>query len=124
MHYCIKFTLLAIVSTLLLGCEKSQDATRLKETIIEKRIHFFLNSNLEAKFTAAFDSNGFVRHSARPKGEYYVEGLEIRIKDFENVRLVFSSHTISEGDIFEAFSDSEPSGLEFTITKIEPIQID
>ena len=32
---------------------------------------------MNAKFSAAFDNEGIVKHSARQDGEYYVEGLEI-----------------------------------------------
>ena len=119
---------MTILSIVFFGCAESQrlepfkDKIQLRESIVNKKIHFTLNSNLNAKFSAAFDGEGIVKHSARPDGEYYVEGLEIMVKDGENVRLVFDKHTISEGDFFKAYNESEPSVLEFTINKIEVIE--
>ena len=120
--------LTTIAAGVLVGCGKSQspepsnESVQLKETIVNKKIHFSLNSNLNAKFSAAFNGEGIVKHSARPDGKYHVEGLEIKIKDAENVRLVFDEHKISEGDTFKAYSDSQPSVLEFTINKVEELK--
>ena len=124
----MKNILITIAAVVLVGCGESQppepqnESVQLKETIVNKKIHFTLNSNLNAKFSAAFNGEGIVKHSARPDGKYKVEGLEIKIKDTENVRLVFDKHKISEGDTFKAYSDSQPSGLEFTINKVEELK--
>ena len=94
----------------------------INHLINNKKIYFSLNSNLNAKFRASFNSEGVTQHSARPDGKYHVEGLEIKVKDAESVRLVFDKHKISEGDTFKAYSDSQPSGLEFTINKVEELK--
>ena len=115
-----------IAAVLLVGCGESQhtkpsnESLKLKDTIVNKKIYFSLNPKiLNAKFWASFNSEGVTQHSARPDGKYHVEGLEIKVKDAESVRLVFDKHKISEGDTFKAYSDSQPSGLEFTINKVE-----
>ena len=117
-----------IAAVLLVGCGESQhtkpsnESLKLKDTIVNKKIYFSLNSNLNAKFWASFNSEGVTQHSARPDGKYHVEGLEIKVKDAESVRLVFDKHKISEGDSFKAYSDSQPAGLEFTINKVEELK--
>ena len=121
----MKLLLTAIIAVVLAGCGESQhtkpsnEPLKLKDTIVNKKIYFSLNSNLNAKFCASFNSEGVTQHSARPDGKYHVEGLEIKVKDAESVRLVFDKHKISEGYTFKAYSDSQPSGLEFTINKVE-----
>ena len=57
-----------------------------------------------------------------PVGKYHVEGLEVKVMDAENVRLVFNKHKMSEGDTFKAYSDSQPLGLEFTINEVEELK--
>ena len=119
----MKYLLITIAAVVLVGCgeslhtEPTNESLKLKDTIANKKIYFSLNSNLNAKFWASFNSEGVTQHSARPDGKYHVEGLEIKVKDAESVRLVFDKHKISEGDTFKAYSDSQPSGLEFTINK-------
>jgi len=124
----MKHLLIIIAAVVLVGCEESlhteptNESLKLKDTIANKKIYFSLNSNLNAKFWASFNSEGVTQHSARPDGKYHVEGLEIKVKDAESVRLVFDKHKISEGDTFKAYSDSQPSGLEFTINKVEELK--
>ena len=120
--------LITIAAVVLVGCggsrtqESLNKPVQLKDFIVNKKVHFNLKSDLNAKFWCVFDDEGITRHSARPDGKYYVEGLEIKVKDVENVRLVFSNHEISEGDTFKAFSDSQSSALEFSINKIEELK--
>ena len=124
----MKYLLITIAAVVLAGCgeslhtEPTNESLKLKDTIANKKIYFSLNSNLNAKFWASFNSEGVTQHSARPDGKYHVEGLEIKVKDAESVRLVFDKHKISEGDTFKAYSDSQPSGLEFTINKVEELK--
>ena len=124
----MKQLLITIAAMVLVGCEESQytkppiESLKLKDTIVNKKIHFTLNSNLNVKFWCSFTSKGFTQHSARPDGKYHVEGLEVKVKDAENVRLVFNKHKISEGDTFKAYSDSQPLGLEFTINEVEELK--
>ena len=124
----MKQLLIIIAAVVLVGCgeslhtEPTNESLKLKDTIANKKIYFSLNSNLNAKFWASFNSEGVTQHSARPDGKYHVEGLEIKVKDAESVRLVFDKHKISEGDTFKAYSDSQPSGLEFTINKVEELK--
>ena len=124
----MKQLLITIAALVLVGCgaslhtEPTNESLKLKDTIANKKIYFSLNSNLNAKFWASFNSEGVTQHSARPDGKYHVEGLEIKVKDAESVRLVFDKHKISEGDTFKAYSDSQPSGLEFTINKVEELK--
>ena len=124
----MKHLLIIIAAVVLVGCgeslhtEPTNESLKLKDTIANKKIYFSLNSNLNAKFWASFNSEGVTQHSARPDGKYHVEGLEIKVKDAESVRLVFDKHKISEGDTFKAYSDSQPSGLEFTINKVEELK--
>ena len=124
----MKQLLITIAAVVLVGCgeslhiEPTNESLKLKDTIANKKIYFSLNSNLNAKFWASFNSEGVTQHSARPDGKYHVEGLEIKVKDAESVRLVFDKHKISEGDTFKAYSDSQPSGLEFTINKVEELK--
>ena len=124
----MKYLLITISAVVLVGCgeslhiEPTNESLKLKDTIANKKIYFSLNSNLNAKFWASFNSEGVTQHSARPDGKYHVEGLEIKVKDAESVRLVFDKHKISEGDTFKAYSDSQPSGLEFTINKVEELK--
>ena len=124
----MKYLLITISAVVLVGCgeslhiEPTNESLKLKDTIANKKIYFSLSSNLNAKFWASFNSEGVTQHSARPDGKYHVEGLEIKVKDAESVRLVFDKHKISEGDTFKAYSDSQPSGLEFTINKVEELK--
>ena len=124
----MKYLLIIIAVLVLAGCGESQytepfnESLTLKDTIVDKKIHFSLNSNLNVKFWCSFTSEGFTQHSARPDGKYHVEGLEVKVKDAENVRLVFNKHKMSEGDTFKAYSESQPLGLEFTIIKIEELK--
>ena len=117
-----------IAAVVLVGCgepqhtKPSNESLKLKDTIVNKKIHFSLNSNLNEKFWCSFNSEGVTQHSARADGNYHVEGLEIKVKDAENVRLVFNKHKMSEGGTFKAYSDSQPSGLEFTINKVEDLR--
>ena len=102
----MKYLLITIAAVVLVGCgeslhtEPTNESLKLKDTIANKKIYFSLNSNLNAKFWASFNSEGVTQHSARPDGKYHVEGLEIKVKDAESVRLVFDKHKISEGDTF------------------------
>ena len=124
----MKYLLIIIAVLVLAGCGESQytkplnESLTLKDTIVDKKIHFSLNSNLNVKFGCSFTSEGFTQHSARPDGKYHVEGLEVKVKDAENVRLVFNKHKMSEGDTFKAYSDSQPLGLEFTINEVEELK--
>ena len=124
----MKQLLITIAALVLVGCKESQytkpsiESLKFKDTIVNKKIHFTLNSNLNVKFWCSFTSEGFTQHSARPDGKYHVEGLEVKVKDAENVRLVFNKHKISEGDTFKAYSDSQPLGLEFTINEVEELK--
>ena len=139
-------TTIAAVVLVLVRCHESpqppNESVQLKQTIVTQKIHFTRNSNLNAKFSAAFNGEGIVKHSARPDAKYKVEGLEIKIQGTENVlflllrilvsgrtsdptqnlRLVFDEHKISEGDTFKAYSASQPSALEFTINKVEELK--
>ena len=114
--------LTTIAAVVLVGCGESKESVKLEGFIVNKKLYFTLNSNKNAKFWASFSDKGICQHSARPKGEYDVKGLQINIEDAEKVRLVFDKHKISEGDTVKAYSDSQPSGLEFTINKVEELK--
>ncbi len=126
----MKQILITIAAVVLMGCgepqhtKPSNKSLKLKDTIVNKKIHFSLNSNLNEKFWCSFNLGGVTQHSARPDATYHVEDLEIKVKDAENVRLVFNKHKMSEGDTFKAYSDSQPSGLGFTINKVEDLRPD
>ena len=124
----MKYLLITIAAVLMVGCGNSRTQesinrpVQLKEFIVNKKVYFNLKSDLNAKFWCVFDDEGNTRHSARTDGKYHVEELEIKVKDVENVRLVFNNHEISEGDTFKAYSNNQSSALEFTINKIEELE--
>ena len=118
----MKHILSIIAAVLLVGCGESKESVKLEGFIVNKKLYFTLNSDENAKFWASFSDKGICQHSARPKGEYDVKGLQINIEDAEKVRLVFDKHKISKGDSFEAYSESQPTALIFIIDKIEELK--
>ena len=77
----MKHLLITIAAVVLMGCgepqhtKPSNKSLKLKDTIVNKKIHFSLNSNLNEKFWCSFNLGGVTQHSARPDGTYHVEDL-------------------------------------------------
>ena len=87
-----------------------------------KKIFFRIKDTQEAIFSAAFNRDGTVIHSARPTGTFSVRGLKVLVKDAEPVELNFRKKIVSVGDVFTANAPSINETLVFQILKIEGLE--
>jgi len=96
----------------------ASEAVSLTNFICEKRIHFELTDG-NGPFWAQFNADGTSEHSQRGKGTYTVDGLAVRVQDFEHVTLLFSKPTIGAGDSFEATGGNDEERLVLKVLRVE-----